>query len=75
MIKQVWLTAAVVALLSSAALAAEYYVVQEKTTKECRVVETRPTETTWLQIGPLAFKTRDEAEKQIKVLCREKRIN
>jgi hypothetical protein len=72
MIKQVCLAATAVAILSSAALAAEYYVVQEKTTKKCRVVETRPTETTWIQIGPLAFKTRDEAEKQIKVICKEK---
>ena len=72
MIKQVCLAAIAVAILSSAALAAEYYVVQEKTTKKCRVVETRPTETTWIQIGPLAFKTRDEAEKQIKVICKER---
>jgi hypothetical protein len=61
--------AAAAALVSTAALAAEYYVVQEKTTKECKVVETRPTETTWVQVGPLAFKTRDEAEKQVKVIC------
>ena len=72
MIKQVFVAAAAVAMVSSAAVAAEYYVVQEKTTKKCRVVETRPTETTWIQVGPLAFKTRDEAESQIKVLCKEK---
>ena len=62
--------AAAAALVSTAALAAEYYVVQEKTTRECKVVETRPTETTWVQVGPLAFKTRDEAEKQVKVICK-----
>ena len=62
--------AAAAALVCTAALAAEYYVVQEKTTKECKVVETRPTETTWVQVGPLAFKTRDEAEKQVKVICK-----
>jgi hypothetical protein len=72
-IKQACLGATVLAVLSSAALAAEYYVVQEKTTRECRVVETRPTETTWIQVGPLSFKTRDEAERQVKVLCVEKR--
>ena len=72
MFKQVCLAGTVFAILSSAALAAEYYVVQEKTTKECRVVETRPTETTWIQLGPLAFKTRDEAERQVKVLCKER---
>jgi hypothetical protein len=52
---------------------AEYYIVQEKATKKCKVVETRPTETTWVQIGPVAFKTRDEASKQIAVVCKEKR--
>jgi hypothetical protein len=72
MIKHVCLAAMAVAILTSVAVAAEYYVVQEKTTKKCRVVETRPTETTWVQVGPLSFKTRDEAERQIKVLCKEK---
>jgi hypothetical protein len=70
MIKTVCLAAAV-AVLSSSAFAAEYYVVQEKTSKKCKIVETRPTETTWIQIGPLAFKTREEAESQIKVICKE----
>jgi hypothetical protein len=35
-------------------------------------VETRPTETTWIQIGPAAFKTRDEADRQVKVVCKER---
>ena len=72
MIKTLCLSAAAVAMMSSTALAAEYYVVQEKATKKCKVVEARPTETTWIQVGPLAFKTREEAEKQITVICKEK---
>jgi hypothetical protein len=72
MIKSICLAVAAVAILGSSALAQEYYVVQERTTKQCKVVETRPTETTWVQVGPLAFKTRDEAEKQVKVICKEK---
>ena len=60
------------ALLVSSA-AADYYIVQDKTTKKCKIVETRPTETTWIQIGPVAFKTRDEAGKQIAVVCKERR--
>jgi len=51
---------------------ADYYIIQEKTSKQCKVVETMPKETTWLQIGPLAFKTRDEADKQVTVVCKEK---
>jgi hypothetical protein len=71
MIKTICLAIAAVAMLSSSALAAEYYVVQEKTTKKCKVVEARPTETTWVQVGPLAFKTQDEADKKVKVICKE----
>ena len=73
MMKQLCLAGAAVAMLSSTALAAEYYIVQEKATKKCKVVDVRPTETTWVQIGPLAFKTRDEAAKQVAVVCKEKR--
>jgi hypothetical protein len=73
MLKQLCLAGAAVAMLSSTALAAEYYIVQDKATKKCKIVETRPTETTWVQIGPLAFKTRDEADKQLAVVCKEKR--
>lgn len=74
MIKKVALAAVAATILSSAAAAAEYYVVQEKTSKKCKIVETRPsaTETTWVQIGPAAFKTREEADKQIAVVCKEK---
>jgi hypothetical protein len=73
MIKQLCLAGATIAMLSSTAMAAEYYIVQEKATKKCKVVEARPTETTWVQVGPLAFKTRDEADKQVAVVCKEKR--
>jgi hypothetical protein len=59
------------AVIGSTAFAAEYYVVQEKSTKQCKVVETRPMETTWVQVGPLAFKSREEAETQLKVICRK----
>jgi hypothetical protein len=71
MIRTICLAVAALAILSSSALAAEYYVVQEKTTKKCKVVEVRPTETTWVQVGPLAFKTQDEADKQVKLICKD----
>ena len=71
MLKKVVLGIAAVALLGSTA-SADYYVVQEKATKKCRVVETRPTETTWVQVGPLSFKTQDEAQSQVTVLCKER---
>jgi len=71
MLKKLALASVAVMLLIPAANA-DYYIVQEKATKKCKVVETRPTETTWIQIGPAAFKTRDEADKQISVVCKEK---
>ena len=71
MLKQLILGTAAVAFLASTA-SADYYVVQEKSTRKCKVVETRPTETTWIQVGPLAFKTQDEAQSQVAVLCKEK---
>ena len=74
MVRKIALAAFTAAVFSSGALAAEYYVVQERATKKCKVVETRPSasETTWVQVGPLAFKTREEADKQIAVICKEK---
>jgi hypothetical protein len=40
--------------------------------RECKAVETKPTATTWVQIGPAAFKTQSESETQIKTVCVEK---
>ncbi len=71
MLKKLVLGIAAVAFLASTA-SADYYVVQEKATKKCKVVETRPTETTWVQVGSLSFKTQDEAQSQVAVLCKEK---
>ena len=73
MIKHLAAATLALAMIGGSANAAEYYVVQEKTTKKCKVVEARPTETTWVQVGPLAFKTREEADKQVAVICKEKR--
>src|SRR5262245_33001593 len=71
MLKKLVLATAAIGLLMSTA-SADYYIVQEKATKKCKVVETRPTETTWIQVGPAAFKTQSDAEKQVKTDCVEK---
>ena len=63
--------AAVATMMFGSSAFADYYIIQEKTTKECKVVETVPKETTWLQIGPLSFKTKDEADKQVTVVCKQ----
>ena len=71
MLKTIALAAAVAGLVVSTANA-DYYIVQEKATKKCKVVETRPSDTTWVQVGPVGFKTQSDAEKQVKTVCVEK---
>jgi hypothetical protein len=66
------LAVVVFTLVGTAAARADFYVVQDSSTKKCKVVETLPTEKTWVQVGPVSFKTRDEADKQITVICKEK---
>ena len=62
---------ALIVSIATPAFAAEYYVVRGAD-KKCKVVETRPTDKTVVVIGNKAFVTRDEAEKQVTVLCKEK---
>jgi hypothetical protein len=57
--------------MTAPAFAAEYYVVRDPDTKKCRVVESRPTDTKIVVLGNKAFVTKDEAEKQITVLCKD----
>jgi hypothetical protein len=73
MLKRMCLLAVAAGVLMPTAASPEYYIVQEKSSRKCKVVETRPTETTWIQVGPMAFKTRDEADRQVRVVCKERR--
>ena len=52
-------------------LAAEYFIVRGPD-KSCTVVETRPTDKTMVVIGDKAYVTREEATKQIAVVCKDK---
>jgi hypothetical protein len=58
------------ALVASASAQAvtEYYVVQDTATKKCTIVDKKPTTTTMVQVGPMAFKTRTEAEAGMKTI-------
>lgn len=69
MLKTVFVFAALTAT-AAPAFADEYYVVRGPD-RDCRVVETRPVEKTYVQVGPVAFATREEAEKQVTVLCKD----
>jgi hypothetical protein len=53
------------------ASAAEYYVVRGPD-KKCKVVETRPTDKSIIVMGDKVFVTREEADKQLAVVCKEK---
>jgi hypothetical protein len=48
--------------------ATEYFVVQDTATKKCTIVDKRPTTTNVVQVGPVAFKTRTEAEAGLKTI-------
>jgi hypothetical protein len=53
---------------------ADYYIVQEPTTKRCRIVEERPASpSVGIVIGPVGFGVRTEAESRIRTVeeCRE----
>ena len=57
----------VIAFATPALAADEFYVVQDVKTKKCTIVSEKPKDTvTVTQIGPVAFKTRQEAEGSIK---------
>jgi hypothetical protein len=45
--------------------------VRDPSTKKCRVVESRPTDTKIVVMGNKAFVSMDEAEMQITVLCKD----
>lgn len=54
------------AVAASAQTTTEYYVVQDSATKKCTIVDKKPTTSTMVQVGPVAFKTRTEAEAGMK---------
>ena len=63
--------AAMASLLAGSASAqavTEYYVVQDTATKKCTIVDKKPTTTSVVQVGPVAFKTRAEAETGMKTI-------
>ena len=56
---------------AASAQTTEFYVVQDATTKKCTIVETRPTDKTVVVIGDKAYVSREEADKQLKVVCKD----
>ena len=65
------LSAGLVIGLALPAFAAEYFIVRGPD-KQCRVVEKRPTEKTIVVVGDRAYVTKEEATKQVAVVCKER---
>jgi hypothetical protein len=63
------LFAAAAVAIATPALAAEWFIVRGPD-KQCRIVEKRPTEKTIIVMGDKAYVTREEAERQVKVVCK-----
>ena len=70
MIKYMVSAAILVSAVTSVS-AAEYYIVRGPD-KKCKVVEKRPTEKTVVVVGDRAYVSREEATKQIAVVCKER---
>ena len=65
--KKLFAVAILVAFTAPALAQSEFYVVQDVKTKKCTIVSEKPKDTvTVTQVGPVAFKTRSEAEGSIK---------
>jgi hypothetical protein len=63
------LTGLLLTAMASPALAAEFYIVQDTTTKRCTIVDKRPTVTTTTIVGDgKVYQTRAEAETAIKTV-------
>jgi hypothetical protein len=54
--------------IAESAVAAEFYVVRDTTTKKCTVVDTKPTSTTTTVVDNGTFKTKTEAETGMKTM-------
>lgn len=62
------IAAAGLAAFATPSLAAEFFIVQDTTTKRCTIVEQRPTTQTTVVVGGHAYTTRQEAEGAMKTV-------
>ena len=60
--------AVAVSAFAGTAVAAEFYVVRDATTKKCTIVDAKPTTTTTTIVDNGTFKTRTEAETGMKTM-------
>ncbi|MBV9556149.1 MAG: hypothetical protein JO254_03645 [Pseudolabrys sp.] len=65
---KLFVVAAVITAIATPALA-DFYIVREGNA-DCRIVETKPADTKIVVIGNKVYKTRDEATKEMAVVCK-----
>jgi hypothetical protein len=68
--KRILLAAVAVGVLSTPALA-DFWIVRDSPTAECRIVETKPADTKVTVVGNTVYKTRDEATKELTTVCKK----
>jgi hypothetical protein len=69
MIRQALIASTLIVAFAGTAMADEYYIETNPTTHHCTITTTKPADKTVVtQIGPLAFKTREEAENRMKTV-------
>jgi len=65
------LSAVAAATLAATPVLADFWIVREGPTAECKVVETKPADSKIIVSGNKVYKTRDEATKEITTVCKK----
>jgi hypothetical protein len=68
-VRTLLLSAIAVGVLSTPALA-DFWIVRDGPTAQCRIVETKPADTKVTIVGNTVYKTRNEATKEMAVVCK-----
>jgi hypothetical protein len=58
--------------IGSSPVLADFYIIREHNSKQCRVVRERPTVETTVVVGNKAYTSEDEARGEIKTVCTER---
>jgi hypothetical protein len=69
-VRTLLISAIAVGALSTPALA-DFWIVRDSPTAQCRIVETKPADTKVTIVGNTVYKTRDEASKEMVTVCKK----
>jgi hypothetical protein len=68
--KKIIVAASLIGFVATPALA-DFYIVRDNPTAECKIVETKPADTKIIVVGNKVYKSRDEATKELAVVCKK----